>query len=50
MGWFHVFRIVAPHGVIAYWATNDLTTTELTRKQFSECSGMIEQSTGIERY
>lgn len=50
-GLVRVFRIVAPHGDIAYWATNDLTMTELTRKQFSECSGMIEQyHRGIKQY
>ena len=50
-GLVQVFRIVAPHGDIAYWATNDLTMTELTRKPFSECSGRIEQyHRGIKQY
>ena len=55
-GLVKVFRMVAPNGDIAHWATNDLTMTDLTRKPFSECSGMIEQYhhgikqyTGIER-
>ena len=55
-GLVKVFRIVAPHGSIAYRATNDLTMAGLTRKPFSGCSGTIEpchrgikQYTGIER-
>ena len=50
-GLVRVFRMVAPHGDIAYWATNDLTMTDLTRKPFSECSGRIEQyHRGIKQY
>lgn len=51
-----VFRIVAPNGDIAHWATNDLAMTELDRKQFAEFSWAIEtyhrgikQCMGIER-
>ena len=50
-GLVRVFRIVAPHGGIGYWATNDLTMTELDRKQFSEFSWAIEQyHRGIKQY
>jgi putative transposase len=54
-GLVKVFKIVAPDGDIAYWATNDLSMTELTRVQFAEFSWTIEhyhrgikQCTGIE--
>ena len=55
-GLVKVFGIVAPDGDIAYWATNDLGMTDLTRVQFAEFSWSIEhyhrgikQCTGIER-
>lgn len=55
-GLVKVFGIVAPDGDIAYWATNDLGMSELTRLQFAEFSWTIEhyhrgikQCTGIER-
>jgi len=55
-GLVKVFEIVAPDGDIAYWATNDLGMTELTRLQFADFSWAIEsyhrgikQCTGIER-
>ena len=55
-GLVKVFGIVATNGDIAYWATNDLTMTELNRLQFAEFSWTIEnyhrgikQHTGIER-
>jgi hypothetical protein len=55
-GLVKVFKIVAPDGDIAYWATSDLATTELTRKQFAEFSWAIEsyhrgikQCTEVER-
>ncbi len=55
-GLVKVFGIVAPDGDIAYWATNDLGMTDLTRLQFAEFSWAIEsyhrgikQYTGIER-
>lgn len=41
-GLVKVFKIVAPDGDIAYWATSDLTMTDLTRQQFAECSWTIE--------
>jgi putative transposase len=51
-----VFGIVAPDGDIAYWATNDLGMTDLTRLQVAEYSWSVEhyhrgikQCTGIER-
>lgn len=51
-----VFKIVAPDGDIAYWATSDLGMTELTRLQYAEYSWAIEhyhrgikQCTEIER-
>jgi hypothetical protein len=57
--WFglvKVFGIAAPNGGTAYWATNDLGMTDLTRLQFAEFSWAIEnyhrgikQCTGIER-
>ena len=55
-GLVQVFGIVAPDGDIAYWATNDLGMTDLTRLPFAEFSWSIEhyhrglkQCTGIER-
>jgi putative transposase len=55
-GLVKVFGIVAPDGDIAYWATNDLSMTDLTRQQFAEFSWAIEnyhrgikQCTGVER-
>ena len=51
-----VFGVVAPDGDIAYWATNDLAMTALTRRQFAEFSWAIEYyhrgikpCTGVER-
>ncbi len=41
-GLVKVFKIVAPDGDIAYWATNDLTMTDLTRQQYAEFSWTIE--------
>jgi putative transposase len=43
-GLVKVYKIVAPDGDIAYWATSDLTMTDLTRQQ------MAEYSWGIETY
>jgi putative transposase len=55
-GLVKVFGIVATDGTTAYWATNDLGMTDLTRLQFADCSWAIEsyhrgikQCTGIER-
>jgi hypothetical protein len=55
-GLVKVFRIVAPDGDIAYWATSDLAMTGLTRQQMAEYSWAIEtyhrgikQCTGVER-
>jgi putative transposase len=55
-GLVKVFGIVAPDGDIAYWTTNDLTMTDLTRLPFAEFAWAIEhyhrgikQCTGIER-
>jgi putative transposase len=55
-GLVKVFGIATPNGGIAYWATNDLGMTDLTRRQFAEFSWAIEsyhrgikQCTGIER-
>jgi len=55
-GLVKVFGIATPNGGTAYWATNDLTMTDLTRLQFAEFSWAIEnyhrglkQCTGIER-
>jgi len=55
-GLVKVFGIAAPNGGTAYWATNDLGMTDLTRVQFAEFSWAIEsyhrgikQCTGIER-
>src|SRR4051794_26792200 len=51
-----VFKIVAPDGDIAYWATSDLTMADLTRQQYAEYSWAIEsyhrgikQCTEVER-
>jgi DDE superfamily endonuclease len=41
-GLVKVFKIVAPDGDIAYWATSDLTMTALTRQQYAEFSWTIE--------
>lgn len=55
-GLIRVFKIVAPDGDIAYWATGDLAMTELTRRQYAEFSWAIEtyhkgikQCTEVER-
>jgi len=55
-GLVKVFKIVAPDGGVAYWATSDLAMTDLTRQQYSEYSWAIEnyhrgikQCTEIER-
>jgi putative transposase len=55
-GLVKVFRIVAPDGDVAYWATSDLTMTDLTRQQYAEYSWAIEnyhrgikQCTEVER-
>ena len=55
-GLVKVFGIATPDGGTAYWATNDLSMTDLTRLQFAEFSWTIEsyhrgikQCTGIER-
>lgn len=55
-GLVKVFGIATPNGGIAYWATNDLGMTDLTRLQLAEFSWAIEhyhrgikQCTGIER-
>jgi putative transposase len=41
-GLVRVFKIVAPDGDIAYWASSDLTLTDLTRQQYAESSWAIE--------
>jgi putative transposase len=41
-GLVKVFKIVAPDGDVAYWATSDLTMTDLTRLQWAEYSWTIE--------
>jgi putative transposase len=55
-GLVKVFKIVAPDGGIGYWATDDLTMTDLTRQQMAEHAWAIEtyhrgvkQFTEIER-
>jgi putative transposase len=55
-GLVKVFKIVAPDGDIAYWATSDLSLSELTRQQYAEFSWTIEnyhrgikQCTEVER-
>jgi putative transposase len=55
-GLVKVFKIVAPDGDIAYWATSDLTMTDLTRQQLAEygwaietCHRGIKQCTEVER-
>jgi putative transposase len=55
-GLVKVFKIVAPDGDIAYWATGDLSLSELTRQQYAEWSWTIEnyhrgikQCTEVER-
>lgn len=55
-GLVKVFGIATPDGDTAYWATNDLSMTDLTRLQLAEFSWTIEsyhrgikQCTGIER-
>lgn len=55
-GLVKVFGIATPNGGTAYWATNDLGMTDLTRVQLAEFSWAIEhyhrgikQCTGIER-
>jgi putative transposase len=55
-GLIRVFKIVAPDGDVAYWATSDLAMTELTRRQYAEFSWAIEnyhkgikQCTEVER-
>ena len=51
-----VFGIATPDGGTGYWATNDLSMTDLTRLQLAEFSWAIEhdhrglkQCTGVER-
>jgi hypothetical protein len=41
-GLVRVFKIVAPDGDIAYWATDDLSMTDLTRQQMAESGWAIE--------
>jgi putative transposase len=55
-GLVRVFKIVAPDGDIAYWATSDLEMTDLTRQQMAEYGWAIEtyhrgikQCTEVER-
>lgn len=55
-GMVKVFKIVASNGDIAYWATNDLSLTDLQRLQYSEWAWAIEtyhrgikQFCGVER-
>jgi len=55
-GLVKVFKMVAPDGGIAYWATSDLTMTGLTRQQLAEYGWGIEtyhrgikQCTEVER-
>jgi putative transposase len=55
-GPIHVFRIVTPDGDTEYWATNDLSMTDLTRQSLAERGWMIEvyhrslkQTCGVER-
>lgn len=55
-GLVKIFGIATPNGGTAYWATNDLTMTDLARVQFAEFSWAIEhyhrglkQCTGVER-
>jgi putative transposase len=55
-GLVKVFKIVAPDGDIAYWATSDRALTDLTRQQYAEYSWTIEnyhrgikQCTEVER-
>lgn len=55
-GLVKVLKIVAPDGDVAYWATGDLTMTDLTRLQWAEYSWTIEnyhrggkQCTEVER-
>lgn len=55
-GLVKVFKIVAPDGDVAYWATSDLGMTDLTRQQYAEYSWAIEtyhrgikQCTEVER-
>jgi putative transposase len=55
-GLVKVFRVVAPDGDSAYWATSDLAMTDLTRQQRAEQSWAIEtyhrgikQCTDVER-
>jgi hypothetical protein len=55
-GLVKVFKIVAPDGDIGYWATSDLSMTDLARQQYQEYSFAIEnyhrgikQCTEVER-
>jgi hypothetical protein len=55
-GLVRVFGIATPDGGTAYWATNDLQMSDLSRVQFAEFSWAIEsyhrgikQCTGVER-
>ena len=41
-GLVKVFKIVAPDGDIAYWATSELAMTDLERQQYAEYSWAIE--------
>ncbi|CAK0748549.1 hypothetical protein CCP3SC1AL1_150021 [Gammaproteobacteria bacterium] len=55
-GMIKIFQIVAKNGDMEYWATNDLSMSDLTRQTLSECGWMIEiyhrdlkQTCGVER-
>jgi len=55
-GLIRVFRIVARNGDTEYWATNDLSMSDLTRQSLAERGWMIEvyhralkQTCGVER-
>jgi hypothetical protein len=55
-GLIRVFRIVTPDGDTQYWATNDLSMSDLTRQSLAERGWMIEvyhrslkQTCGVER-
>jgi putative transposase len=41
-GLVKVFKIVAPDGDIGYWASSDLSMTDLERQHLAECSWTIE--------
>jgi putative transposase len=55
-GPIRVFRLDAPDGDTEYWATNDLGMSEMTRRQYAESGGAIEnyhrdlkQDCGVEK-